>query len=811
MRESEPSVSDGDDPSRGAGSSRMTAPTTASTTSASTATPRSPALDLSPARAARELGAGRPCPVCGATLEPAKRLTRESPLLGEVVLSVAGILTAGLVGVAAAAWAKGRGGCDCPQCRTTFRNVPTVPTNAAALFFVLLVGALAGLAGVSKIQDATGARLVLAFAATIVGIASPFYAYVVVTRPWKHLAERIARARARWAEERKTGAIEVDAQALLAAASPGAACPVCDGAKLEGAGPNALWSRALLGCPRCRIEIPARLTPLGTIGGLILAAAVLGAGAYSIWIARDAVGNGFAVRAGVGLLLGISGLYLGFMIQGSGDDAARNELERGRRVFLRRLRGLHVRDEDEEPVVWFQENLEAVVVAFILALVIRHFVMEAFVIPTGSMAPTLLGDHFQVECKNCHYKFAVQKFEGRVSDSGEEVNARCPLCGVGAPENSFKFFTPDVWGGNKILVNKFIYKFEDPERYQVVVFKFPKNPTRNFIKRLVGLPGEYITIDARGDVWARTEGGTRHLAHKSASVQEELWFPVYDARWPDPRESAWRPEHPARWESRKGETGTAGETWLGKPGSGDSWLNYGREIKDVYGYNKSWGSGSKPVGDVRVRARVTPGASARWVRLATVENERALVAEIPVSAGASDSVATLGTSTGPGRTVLASGKVRALTPGVPAEIALGYADERLTLTVNGVTVFAWDDPTSPSNTETSSVRLGADAGGATFENVKVDRDIFYVPAHGSHPEVRSVEHRGARPQRLLFHDGRQLTQFAGRTRVGLCPQTPPDRASLHGVLAARRREVDPMSEVSGALILHRDHPARGEG
>src|SRR4051812_37749921 len=54
-----------------------------------------------------------------------------------------------------------------------------------------------------------------------------------------------------------------------------------------------------------------------------------------------------------------------------------------------------------------KETIEAILVAFILAFIFRGFVVEAFVIPTGSMAPTLLGAHMRFTCDDCGYQFDV--------------------------------------------------------------------------------------------------------------------------------------------------------------------------------------------------------------------------------------------------------------------------------------------------------------------------------------------------------------------------------------------------------------------
>jgi len=98
-----------------------------------------------------------------------------------------------------------------------------------------------------------------------------------------------------------------------------------------------------------------------------------------------------------------------------------------------------------------REYLESIVVAVILALFIRTFVVQAFKIPTGSMETNLLiGDHLLVN------KIVYSPSFGRLED--------------------------------RILPKKPI------QRGHVVVFKFPEEPSRDFIKRVIGLPGETVEI-----------------------------------------------------------------------------------------------------------------------------------------------------------------------------------------------------------------------------------------------------------------------------------------------------------------------------
>ena len=101
-----------------------------------------------------------------------------------------------------------------------------------------------------------------------------------------------------------------------------------------------------------------------------------------------------------------------------------------------------------------REYLESIVVAVILALFIRTFAVQAFKIPTGSMEPNLLiGDHLLVN------KLVYSPSLGPLEDA--------------------------LFGKKAIA------------RGHVVVFKFPEDPARDFIKRVIGLPGETIEIKGK--------------------------------------------------------------------------------------------------------------------------------------------------------------------------------------------------------------------------------------------------------------------------------------------------------------------------
>src|SRR5438132_2845423 len=158
-----------------------------------------------------------------------------------------------------------------------------------------------------------------------------------------------------------------------------------------------------------------------------------------------------------------------------------------------------------------REIIETVVFVVVLVLLLKSFVAEAFVIPTGSMAETLYGYQKIVKCQECGRPFPVNCSSEVDPQQGsgptEVVGAICPNC---RREIRFDkdFPSRSQWPsyntGDRVLVAKFVYDLnlgflDMPERYQVVVFKYPEKPQKdyvplNYIKRLIGLPRETIAI-----------------------------------------------------------------------------------------------------------------------------------------------------------------------------------------------------------------------------------------------------------------------------------------------------------------------------
>ncbi|MCA9178891.1 MAG: hypothetical protein KDB14_30720 [Planctomycetales bacterium] len=145
-------------------------------------------------------------------------------------------------------------------------------------------------------------------------------------------------------------------------------------------------------------------------------------------------------------------------------------------------------DEGPTPSQFGRETVESIVVAVILAFLFRSFVAEAFIIPTGSMAPTLQGRHTDVACDGCGFRYRC----GASRSDPSEV--ACPNCGLQKEPAGGRFSNERPFSGDRILVSKFAYDLKRPQRWDVIVFKFPGNAKQNYIKRLVGLPNELLKI-----------------------------------------------------------------------------------------------------------------------------------------------------------------------------------------------------------------------------------------------------------------------------------------------------------------------------
>ncbi len=154
-----------------------------------------------------------------------------------------------------------------------------------------------------------------------------------------------------------------------------------------------------------------------------------------------------------------------------------------------------------------REGLETIVFVVVLVFMLKQFVVEAFVIPTGSMAETLYGYRMDIHCPECGYDFQLNaSCEVDPSDGRPR-----PVEGYCCPNCRYKQSLPrtplgsNAISGDRVLVLKAIYHREKAVPGDVVVFKYPEKPqinysATNYIKRMWATGGQTLAI-YRGDLY----------------------------------------------------------------------------------------------------------------------------------------------------------------------------------------------------------------------------------------------------------------------------------------------------------------------
>jgi signal peptidase I len=420
---------------------------------------------------------------------------------------------------------------------------------------------------------------------------------------------------------------------------------------------------------------------------------------------------------------------------------------------------------DDPPHDGIRETIESIVIAFVLAFLFRTFEAEAFVIPTGSMAPTLMGQHKDVECTAC-------KFPYRVNASSEEQqrpeivrSSVCPNCGFRMPVDNLLSFK-----GDRLLVSKFPYELADPKRWDVVVFKFPGKAKNNYIKRLVGLPNETVVI-THGDIYTGANpllaGGKTEIQRKPPDKVRAMLQVVYDNDYVlnDWIKAGW----PASWTAADGKSAgdwTASEDHksfsVDKKEGGRAWLRYRhiapspdvwphiwqdfeagqltendlqlarpRGVQDLYAYNNGIPQRSSSgipswVGDLAVECELKAEGKNGVVILQLVKGGRHFECRLDLATGAAELSI-------PGLNSFQPKSQKAFEASQNHRVMFANVDEQLLLWIDDKLV-AFDAETTYSSlnnyVETvedgSPVGIAVEGTSARVEHLRVLRDIYYT-------------------------------------------------------------------------------------
>jgi signal peptidase I len=475
--------------------------------------------------------------------------------------------------------------------------------------------------------------------------------------------------------------------------------------------------------------------------------------------------------------------------------------------------------EPGKPKEGHRETVEAIVVAMILALLVRGFEAEAFVIPTGSMAPTLMGRHKEVTCPQCGYVYSVNASveddgsramgiggfrlrSGPTRPSATVVAGTCVNCRYQA-----SLADDPTFNGDRILVMKFLYDMpflpgaSEPERWEVVVFRYPEEPEVSYIKRLVGRPGETLRI-WHGDIFIKPPGGQEfRLESKPLRHQRAMEMMVYDdshraqalrnrsewLRWSSP---AWTEdkETPGTFVASAG-AGTEAELryrhLIPDPEQWDA-IQAERDlprpprptlITDFYSYNTNLtadsrgdfdGSWLQPhwVGDLSLAGTLAVKAPGGSVRFELIEGGIANRCEIDLTTG----VATLRH----GETILGQKPSGVVGQGSYA-IRFANMDGRLSLEVDGRAIFgdglAYDEGTAPrplpTEADLSPAGITAVGSSIAMSGLVLKRDIYYTLNPGQSDFGNLWEERDPRNAIELFDN------LADPARLAFLKQIPP--------------------------------------
>lgn len=439
-----------------------------------------------------------------------------------------------------------------------------------------------------------------------------------------------------------------------------------------------------------------------------------------------------------------------------------------------------------------RETFESILIAIALALLFRNFLGEAYIIPTGSMANALQGRHVDLMCEKCQFQYRTgASIENNAN--GEMVTATvCPICKYPTSLKRGERRDHRPYAGDRILVNKFIYDFESPGRWDVIVFKYPNNGKQNYIKRCVGLPGENLLIE-NGDIFTydpeRETFADRKIQRKEHRKLLAMLQLVHD--------SAYLPEElvkanwPSRWRSWTGDTDwkinrDSAQQSYSHSGQADEmqWINYrhaipqytewkdissrtlpdrikdgfqGELITDFYAYNESQISVNRTpyneigklglhwVGDLALECTMELKSGSGQIAFDLVEGGVHFTCTIDVKTGkaqitASDeSVQFVGTDGG--NIEKPEAETRIKRPG-RYQIRFANADDQLYLWVNnkpvdlGIEGFSRSGQVVPQYSkdkpgDAQPLGIGVNGAEVDISRIRVLRDIYYASDNSS--------------------------------------------------------------------------------
>lgn len=475
-----------------------------------------------------------------------------------------------------------------------------------------------------------------------------------------------------------------------------------------------------------------------------------------------------------------------------------------------------------------KETVISLLIAFTIALIFRGIVLEPFQIPTGSMAPTLLGAHVRIRDGETGYQWPISPSEF-VDGNMENARPRQQIKDAHEPNTNRLLppFTKDASSGDRIFVLKYDYPYGTPARWDVVVFRNPTNPQVYYIKRLVGLENEELSI-VGGDVFVRPYKADRKetpescwedpewkVARKPRRAQDATWQLIFD--------STYEPANPVRDGKRwftspwvpSTDKWTVNDTTVYRyDGSGPTslqWDTKSRPITDLNHYNDTPQlNGRKnqpvlrfPVSDLRVRYGVRlkraagggagDGAGGGSTGATIAVNSHEFRGRIE-GTKASVEMRPLGDAGAPWKVLASKEGVAALGADRVTNFEFRHVDQALQLLLDGELVcegaYDWTPAqrveystgkpleamlslrvrpvplSEPSNYTRPEVTIDL-SGPAELHRVRLDRDLFYQPVQHVMPQWRDTPCRGSHPTTLAIQRANEFFMMGDNSPASL--------------------------------------------
>lgn len=357
----------------------------------------------------------------------------------------------------------------------------------------------------------------------------------------------------------------------------------------------------------------------------------------------------------------------------------------------------------------WMRKFRAVMLALGTVLVLRAIFLEPFSVPTGSMAPHILGVHREKACWNCGLPIRVGEQKGMAAARFFDV--ACPNCGAGKLELADQ----PPRDGDRLLVDKSSFGWRTPRRWELAVFRGPTEPEQPYVKRVVGLPHEEMTIHD-GDVLVNGE-----LLRKTLREAQIVSVPLCQmAHVPG---DGWA----VRWVSPPGDAApqTTGSEIVFPLAADDAW----REIR--YQWNDK-----RPIDDILTYNGRRPDLPLDWVHDFLVECEVTAASgsgaiEFILSDGGNE--ATVRLSPADSATMAAGdelriAKDRRVRVGTTHRLEFAFVDRRASARLDGSTIGeSIDLPYLVGRVPVvHPIRIRGRQLGVTIRNLRLSRDLHYA-------------------------------------------------------------------------------------